>query len=138
MSDSPITLRLPLAMLDLLVPSGSTLPLAWVVLVGHREQIQTTLDGRPVYGDVTSWSPVMPVADQGEALATAERLGEAAIGGICAAEWNWYPVTDDGDQPITKLWGVVDGDEVRPEVAIAPLLALLADQPKQAPAASHG
>ncbi|WP_326828736.1 hypothetical protein OIE13_22790 [Streptosporangium sp. NBC_01810] len=126
MSDSPITVRLPLAMLDLLVPDGSTLPLAWVVLLGHREQIQTTPDGRPVYGDVTSWQPILPVSYEGRAVAVAERLGAASLGSE-PDQWLWYPATDDGDLPITELWGVVDGNDVRPEVAIAPLTALLAE-----------
>ncbi|SFK91501.1 hypothetical protein SAMN05216275_1418 [Streptosporangium canum] len=133
MSDSPITVRLPRNMLDLLVPEGSTLALAWVVLVGDRAQITTTPDGRPVYGAVTSWNPILPLRDQFEATTFAERLGEASIGGVCADQWLWYPVS--GECPaLVELYGVVDDDQVQTEVAIAPLTALLADAPEQAPA----
>ncbi|GAA2990244.1 hypothetical protein GCM10017559_07820 [Streptosporangium longisporum] len=129
MSDFPITLRLPLAMLDQLVPEGSTLPQAWVVLLASRAQTSTTPDGRPVYGPISGWSPVLPVAYQGEAITTAMRLAEASLGGE-PDQWRWYPATDDDTLPLTELFAIVDGDEVCPEVAIAPLTVLLRDEPQ--------
>ena len=126
MSDFPITVRLPLAMLDLLVPSGSTLPLAWVVLVGHSEQITTTLEGRPVYGAVSAWSPVLPVIGRTEAVTTALQMGAASLDGITPDEWLWSPFSDECSDVI-ELYGVFEGHDVRPEVAIAPLTALLAE-----------
>lgn len=129
MSASPITVRLPLNMLDLLVPEGSTLPLAWVVLVGDREQIQTTPDGRPVYGPVTRWSPVLPVDTWFSARALAYLLGAASLGGVEPNEWTWSPVSDECPE-LVELYGVIDDQHEQTEVAVAPLRALLADEPQ--------
>ncbi|MEU8381717.1 hypothetical protein [Streptosporangium sp. NPDC048865] len=128
MSDSPTTVLLPRLMLDLLVPKGSTLAQAWVVLLGDRAQIGTTPDGQPVYGGVTAWHPVLPLADQAEAAAFALRLGAASLGQE-PDEWTWYP--GDSECPdLMDLYGVIDDHDEQTEVAIAPLTALLRDEPQ--------
>ncbi|MER5622466.1 hypothetical protein ABT061_15625 [Streptosporangium sp. NPDC002544] len=129
MSTSLITVRLPRLMLDLLVPEGSTFAEAWVVLLGDREQTGTTSDGRPVYGAVTSWSPVLPLPDEAEATAFALRMGESSLGGIEPDDWIWSPVSDECPA-LVELYGVVDGHDEQTEVAIAPLTALLAGEPQ--------
>ncbi|MEV0830955.1 MULTISPECIES: hypothetical protein [Streptosporangiaceae] len=129
MSDSPITVRLPRLMLDLLVPDGSTLAQSWVVLIGEREQLSTTPDGQAVYGDVTRWSPILPVADWVDARAFAYRLGESSLGGIEPDEWTWSPVSDECPE-LAELYGVIDSHDAQTEVAIAPLTALLRDEPQ--------
>ncbi|MFC3984945.1 hypothetical protein [Streptosporangium jomthongense] len=121
--NAPITPTLPLNMLDLLVPDGSTLPLAWAVLVGDREQVGTH-DGRPVYAPtVTSWHLVQVCGYEVDAGHFARDMGRASLGGIEVDQWNWYPASD-GDE-LLELYGVVSGDETAAEVAIAPLTALL-------------
>ncbi|MFF3443572.1 hypothetical protein [Streptosporangium sp. NPDC002721] len=136
MSASPTTVRLPLPMLAVLVPNGSTLDDAWVVLVGHHEQVTTTPGGQPVYGDVVGWKPVLPVASQTGAYEAALRLGVAALDGVEPDEWLWQPV--NGHPEIDELWAVVDSHDERPEVAVAPLTVLLADGSEQAAEVSRG
>lgn len=126
----PVRVRLPLAMLEELAPEGSLD--SWVVLVGDREPLRTTSDGRPVYGGIAAWDPVpAPPLGEAEAKALAVRLSKAEFGGIYADEWHWHPV--DGDGRALELCAVFDGDEVRMEVAVAPLTALLAEQATHTP-----
>lgn len=122
-----IRMRLPRPMLAALLPDGSTLEQAWVVLIGDREHLHTTPAGQPVYGDIIAWDPIpaSPLPGRYEAEAAAERLAEANLDGP-PVQWHWYH-TIDGDQ-VLELWGLVDGHEVWPEVAIAPL-ALLVGEP---------
>ncbi|MER7126691.1 hypothetical protein [Micrococcus luteus] len=119
-----MSVRLPRPMLEVLIPDGATLETAWAACIGDREQVGTH-DGRPAYGNITRWDLVQVLPDQDTATRFGERLGQASIGDAHTDQWNWYPATDDGDDPALELWGVVDGNEVRPEVAIAPLTALL-------------
>ncbi|MER7213135.1 hypothetical protein ABT340_39240 [Streptosporangium sp. NPDC000239] len=119
--NAPITLTLSPLMLTALVPDGASLEGAWVVLLGDHDQIGTH-DGRPVYAPaVTSWQLVMPCPTEAAAVRRAELLGTASLGGA-QDEWRWY---SDDDGQMAELWGLIDGDEVPTEVAIAPLTALL-------------
>ena len=115
---------LPQPMAEVLVPSGSTLADCWVVCLGDREQLSTTSDGRTIYGDVTSWIPVLPLPDKLAALAFGERMGAASLSAD-PDEWGWWPIGDDCPE-LLELYGVIDGNDARPEVAIVPLSALVA------------
>ncbi|MEV7908598.1 hypothetical protein [Streptomyces anulatus] len=125
MSDFPLTLRLPRTMLDLLVPDGSTLPLAWAVLIGDREQVGTH-NGHSVYSStVTNWHLVQVCGYQADAEHFAKAVGIASLGGIEVDQWAWHPLDDDQGLELYAL----DGDEMPTDVAIVPLTALLADKP---------
>ncbi|MEV7006818.1 hypothetical protein [Streptosporangium sp. NPDC051022] len=125
MSDSPITPRMPRNMLGLLVPDGSSLDLAWAVLVGDREQVGTH-NGRPVYSPtITSWHFVQACSGQADAEYFAKDMGVASLGGVEVDQWAWHFLP--GDQGL-ELYAS-DGDEKPTDVAIVPLTALLADEP---------
>ncbi|MEU1731416.1 hypothetical protein [Streptosporangium sp. NPDC020145] len=119
-------------LLAALVPASSTLETAWVVLIGHHEQIGTHR-GRPLWSPlVSSWSLLAPCPTSDAAGRLAELLGVASLGAE-PDEWRWH---SDDRSDLEELWAVIDGDETAADVAIAPLTVLL--HPEATPAVHNG